>query len=475
MRDLREHELKFDVDPGFALPDLHGEPLEPRVFTSTYYDTPEHRLASVGITLRRRVENGRGLWQLKLPEGTARREIEASGGPARPPATIADLLPALLRGHDLARVAKLKTQRKGVRVSNGNGSSAEVVHDAVAVLDARRVVGRFNELEVELLEGDDDALGPIAKRLRRAGARTGEFVPKVFRVLGGIGQTEQSPPPLAGEAEVLRTALAAQVREILAHDPGTRLGSDPEELHDMRVAIRRLRAYLKTAEDALEPEWRDDLRARLKWLGGELGPVRDLDVLTERLREEAEDFEQPEAGAATRLVRALERERQEARSAMLAALRSDPYFELLDDLEDAARSPRLLGEMETEALAAKAFRKLRKQAKRVDDSSPDDELHEVRKTGKKARYAAELAEPVAGKRSGRFVKAAKRFQDVVGDHQDAVVAEGRIRAISSGRSGASVLAAGRLIERERARQAAARERFGRAWRQLEKAGKAAWS
>ena len=153
MRNVREHELKFDVDPDFVLPDLDGEPLEPRVFTSTYYDTPEHRLASVGITLRRRVESGRGLWQLKLPEGTARREVEAAGGPARPPTAIADLLPALLRGSDLAPVAKLKTRREGVRVSNNGGASADVVHDTVTVLEARRVVGRFSELEVETVRG----------------------------------------------------------------------------------------------------------------------------------------------------------------------------------------------------------------------------------------------------------------------------------------------------------------------------------
>ena len=397
MRDARERELKFEVDPDFVLPDLHGNPLEPRVFTSTYYDTPEHRLASVGITLRRRVENGRGVWQLKLPEGTARREIEAPGGPARPPAPIADLLPALLHGRDLAPVAKLKTRREGVRVSNGGDASADVVHDAVAVLEARRVVQRFDELEVELVEGSDEALGPIGKALRRAGARVGEFAPKLFRVLGK--PSADGLAPLEGEAEVLRAALAAQVREILAHDPGARLGADPEELHDLRVAVRRLRAFLKTAEDALEPEWRDDLRARLKWLGGELGPARDLDVLTNRLREEAQTLEQPEAGAATRLIRALERDRQEARSAMIAALRSDPYYELLDDLEDAARAPRLVGEVETKALAARAFRKLRKQAARIDAGSSDESLHEVRKTGKKARYAAELAAPVAGKRS----------------------------------------------------------------------------
>ena len=472
MRDVRERELKFEVDSDFALPDLAGQPLEPRVFTSTYYDTPEHRLVSVGITLRRRVENGRGLWQLKLPEGAARREIEAPGGPARPPNEIADLLPALVRGRDLAPVAKLKTRREGVRVSNGGGA-AEVVHDAVTILDARRVVGRFDELEVELVEGEDNALGPIGKTLRRAGARVGEFVPKVFRVLGK--PAPDTAPALAGEAEVLREALAEQVREILTHDPGTRLGSDPEELHDMRVAVRRLLAFLKTAEDALEPEWRDDLRARLKWLGGELGPVRDLDVLTDRLRDEATSLDEPEARATGRLVDGLEKDRQQARSAMVASLRSDPYYELLDDLEEAARTPRITGDVELTDLAAKAFRKLRKQANEITAESDDAALHEVRKTAKKARYAAELAGPVAGKRAARFVKQAKAFQDVVGEHQDAVVAEERLRELAATRSGSSLLAAGRLIERERTRRAEARAAYPKAWRRLEKAGKAAWA
>jgi CHAD domain-containing protein len=473
VRDVRERELKFDVDPGFELPDLAGSPLQPRVFTSTYYDTPEHRLAAVGITLRRRVENGRGLWQLKLPEGTARREIEAPGGPAKPPAEIADLLPALTRGRDLAPVAKLKTRREGVLVSDGGGAQAEVVHDAVTVLDARRVVDRFDELEVELVEGDDEALGPIGKALRRAGARMGELIPKVFRVLGK--PSSDGAPRLAGEAEILRQALAEQVREILAHDPGTRLGADPEELHDMRVAVRRLRAFLKTAEDALEPEWRDDLRSRLKWLGGELGPVRDLDVLTERLRGETEGFEEAEARAAERLIGSLEQGRREARSALLAALRSDPYFELLDDLDAAAAAPRVRGDIDLAALATKGYRRLRKQAGAIGPDSSDDVLHEVRKSGKKARYAAELARPVAGKRAGRFVKEAKAFQDVVGDHQDAVVAEERLRELVANRSGATLLAAGRLIERERIRRAAARAAFGKAWRRLDKAGKAVWA
>jgi CHAD domain-containing protein len=99
----------------------------------------------------------------------------------------------------------------------------------------------------------------------------------------------------------------------------------------------------------------------------------------------------------------------------------------------------------------------------------------VRIRGKRARYAAELAAGSVGKPARRFVRKAKRFQDVVGEHQDAVVAEERIRALL-GRAGGEQthLAAGRLIERERTRRREARAAFPKAWAKLEKAGRAAW-
>ena len=106
----------------------------------------------------------------------------------------------------------------------------------------------------------------------------------------------------------------------------------------------------------------------------------------------------------------------------------------------------------------------------------DDELHAVRIRGKRARYAAELAEGAVGKPAQRFVQDAKRFQDVVGEHQDAVVAEERIRALLDRQaSSLAYLAAGRLIERERERRRNARAPFPEAWAALEKSGKRAWS
>src|SRR5579885_2079291 len=92
-----ERELKLDADPSFELPADLGEPLEARLFTSTYYDTPVRSLLRSGITLRRRVENGLSRWQLKLPREDGREELEAPGGPAGPPDDLRRLLAAHLR------------------------------------------------------------------------------------------------------------------------------------------------------------------------------------------------------------------------------------------------------------------------------------------------------------------------------------------------------------------------------------------
>ena len=81
---------------------------------------------------------------------------------------------------------------------------------------------------------------------------------------------------------------------------------------------------------------------------------------------------------------------------------------------------------------------------------------------KRARYAAELVGPNGRK----YVDAAKRFQDVLGAHQDAVVAEERLRQHLDAAPEAT-LAVGRLIERERARRDAARDGWRRAWERLE--------
>ena len=255
------------------------------MFVSTYHDTEDLALARHGVTLRHRVENGTGVWQLKLPEaGGDRLELEQPGTPARPPIELVSLLFAFLRGRELAPVARLRTRREVVRADG-----AEIVDDSVSVLRGARVTRRFRELEVELTGGDEQTLRRLEKELRRAGAGTGERRPKVFQALdldlpaAPLVVPEGAPPSVA-----LGIALGEQARRIVAHDPGTRLGSDPEELHQMRVATRRLRAFLRAGGKSLDREWARALRDELQWLGRALGPARDLDVLSEYLAAEIE-------------------------------------------------------------------------------------------------------------------------------------------------------------------------------------------
>ena len=458
MRATCEYERKLAAPAGFRLPPLGGRPLEARIFTSVYYDVPGGALAAAGITLRCRVEHGRSVWQLKLPADDGRLELEFEGGPKKPPEDVADLLHAHLRHGPLAPIAELRTRRSGELVAR-DGTTAEVTLDEVAVMDARRVRDEFVEVELELREGSPARVDDLAAELAAAGAEPGQEQPKVFRALEldpGVPSAPETP------FEALRCLLREQLREIERDDPGTRLGRDPESLHDMRVAVRRLRALLR-AGGKLVAEDTTELAARLKELGRVLGEVRDLDVLIEHLEAEAAQLGEADAARARPLLAVLRKERSRNRRAMLEFLRSDAYLALLDEIArtieelEPSGSDASLGD-----LADKAFKKTRKVIGSLPDEPADGELHAVRKKGKRARYAAELA---ARK---KFVKQAKKLQDVLGEHQDAVVAAERLRELAADADPEHALVAGRLVEREAGRRAAARKEWPKTWKKLRK-------
>ena len=469
MRESIERELKLEPGEAFVLPELGGEPLPTRIFVSTYHDTPDLVLARHGVTFRRRVEDGTGLWQLKLSKGAARIELEQPGPPARPPLELLSLLVAYLRGRAVAPVARLRTRREGV-LARG----AEVVDDSVSVLDGQRVVRRFRELEVELVGGGEDDLATLAAELRRAGATTANGLrPKLFRALelevpAAPPAPDRDTPPL----EALGASLAEQVQRLLLHDPGTRLGSDPEDLHQLRVATRRLRAFLRAARPLVEPSWSNPLRDELGWLGRVLGPARDLDVLGERLAADVATLGDDAAEAAG-LLDVLEAERSAARASVVEALSSDRYLSLLDRLDHVSEpEPRLApaGESPTlTRLVRHEWKRTRKAFAGLDEHAPDEALHAARIQVKRVRYSAELAEHELDGAGARFVSATKALQDVLGEHQDAVVAEGRLREwAEAGHAGAAL---DRLVDLERTRQAATRESWPVAWKRLRQAAK----
>jgi CHAD domain-containing protein len=466
-----ERERKLTAPPGFLLPHLPGEPLAERELSSTYFDAPGLRLAAAGITLRHRVERGSGAWQLKLPHGDDRLELEFDGGARAVPAEVTALLTVHLRGVRAVPVARLRTHRRGMLVRSGGRALAEVVVDAVDVFEGRRIARRFEELEVELVDGTVSDLRGIVRRLRQAGAIEADLRPKLFQALDlPVPVPDERPARSASAAEHVTAALRAQYAEILRHDPGTRLGRDPEELHQMRVATRRMRAILRAARPLLDEGWVRELRAELGWLGGALGPVRDLDVLVEHLRADAGALGGADEAAFLTLILKLEAERAADRDHLLVALAEPRYVALIERLDADTKAPPLTPSRRSlRDLASKEFRRLRKTMRGLGPEPPDEELHAARIAVKRARYAAELAERSVGREVAAVIRDSKVLQDVLGDHQDAAVAEARIRALVPARApAAQAIAAGRVIERQHERRRAARADYPKAWCELER-------
>ena len=277
-----------------------------------------------------------------------------------------------------------------------------------------------------------------------------------------------------------RDRILALMREhcdlIRAKEPGTRLGSDPEELHQMRAAVRRLRAILGAVRDMFDPKWVAGLRSELDWLSTVLGDLRDLDVLREYLGTELASLEPAAQVVGADLMNLVDDQRARARAAILAALDGGRYEKLLSRLGHAVRRPKMIAaDLSLSTVAADQFKKLRKAVKALPKKPSDADLHAVRIKVKRARYAAELAQPIMGRPAERFVARTKKLQDILGEYQDAVVAEERLRSFVEGDHQRPVRSlANRFIGRQRGRREAAQMDFFEQWPKLKRRGHKTW-
>ncbi|GJL59386.1 MAG: hypothetical protein NPIRA03_22430 [Nitrospirales bacterium] len=468
-----EYEIKFRIPSGFQIPTDIGEPIPTRVFTSTYFDSEHHRLGQLGLTLRKRVEHAHGVWQLKIPSGDVRLELNIDSGSRSIPWEFQDLLTAFLRKQEAIQLGKLRTKRKGVRIREDSQIIAEVVQDSVALIKNKKVVHSFQELEVELQEGTAAQLKPIRRILLHAGAEEKPLQPKIFQAL-------QLPYPLIPEfsgpsappTEHIRERLHSQFFQMLQHDPGTRLGRDSEALHRMRVATRRMRAIVRAARGFFTPEWTGHIRQELGWVGSLLGEVRDWDVLLISLRQNFQDLSIHEQRAFQSILKKFEDQRSMARAQLLEGLRSDRYLHLLTHFEDSlSRLPFQPSPLTISDLAKKAFHKVQDFVNASNSLFPKADLHRTRILLKRARYAIELAEPLFGKRGKRFLEQAKYTQDLLGHHQDAVVAEQRLLAIKQHSRGTGIAyVTGLMVERLRNQQAQVYQQISKQWKKLQKQG-----
>jgi CHAD domain-containing protein len=298
------------------------------------------------------------------------------------------------------------------------------------------------------------------------------------------------PAPLTPE-EVARLSVAQlgarviveQLERVLRHEPGTRAGEDPEDLHKMRVATRRLRVAFRVFGDALAREGIYPLPdAEVKEVARALGGVRDLDVFGEWLHNQAEALGDG-SGAIERLREERMRRRDAARAEMLRVLDGPAMAVLGGELRDRLRE---IGEPDFllpgagikkkrrvkcagKDLAHKALRRLRRRAD-VGTGATSDELHEIRIAAKRFRYVCEFIKPAFGQAVEGAIEVTTAVQDALGEVHDADVAEESLLAdverVAAGERCADAGAIARLVAHQRRRREEALLAFRRAWDQL---------
>ncbi|WP_367125443.1 CHAD domain-containing protein [Streptomyces phytohabitans] len=475
---VRETERKYAADDDTTLPDLLvrgvGTAVEQGTvrLDATYFDTAAGRLAADGVTLRRRTGGGDDGWHLKLPvEPGVRDEIREplSGGPTSGdvPAALAALVRSRVREEPLVPVMRLRSERRVLHLLDASG--ALLVEVAVDRVRAERLPGggtaAWTEIETESAEGAPaKLLDRIGKRLRAAGVRRAPDTSKLARALAETGAPDGSaagteahgevvhpvkpprpygdPGPTAGE-HVLHY-VRAQRDALVFLDPAVRRGL-PDAVHRMRVATRRLRSCFRSYRRVLDRAATDPLRAELKWLAGELGVDRDHEVLTARLTERLAELPQGLQPGPVRLAPVRARLLAPAaptgeRPPLAATLDGARYLALLDALDALLREPPLRPKASRPAAKATAkavTRDFDRLATRVGRAlatpagpERDTALHEARKAAKRARYAAEAARPALGKDAKRQQKRMTRVQDLLGEHQDGVVAREALERVA---------------------------------------------
>jgi CHAD domain-containing protein len=478
MRTHTERERKYELPPHAELPSLSelATSVGPRdeKLEAVYYDTLNLRLIRAGLTLRKRTGGKDAGWHLKIPAGDdTREELQFPLGDSNtPPDELVALTLGYTRGVPLVPVARIVTQRASWQLVDDTGTAlAELTDDHVRAENlSSSTRDDWRELEFELAEdADADLLDRAERRLRKAGLRRARYGSKLARVL----RPDDAGEPGGTAGDQLMAYLSRQVDALVRHDLLARCDT-PDAVHQMRVATRRLRAALRAYRALLDRGRVDRLRAELKWLGGRLGPARDLEVMDADLTE-AVDALPPDLAIGpvqARLTRHFSPARADAQRAVVRTLRTKRYLALLDQLDRVVTDPPLTKRARRRAGSElpehvrRAYRRTRRRESTMDGS--DASLHEVRKAAKRLRYAAEVAVPAVGKPADKTRKRARTITKVLGDHQDSVVVRPVLRelGVQAHLAGENGFTFGLLHGREHGRAAGSAARFEQAWPRL---------
>jgi inorganic triphosphatase YgiF len=467
----RELELKLKVPPEdldrlAASPALAGRALGParrRRLVSVYFDTLDARLRARGLALRVRRIGRRRIQTLKaesraggLATDRPEHEVAVAGdvpdlAAFKAPA-VRELLGLVLPG-ELAPMFETRIERTALTIAWPAPERPEA--EVEVALDRGRILARgrreeVSELELELLRGPRGALVALAEELRALAPLAVETRDKATR--GWALAADVVPPPrkadrlaldpLESVGEALRRIGLACLGHWLANTAPAADGRDPEGLHQLRVALRRLRSALSLFRSVLPEADRNRLNGELRWLLGELGPARDGDVLTGELMAPLAEDEVlgPELEVLRRVLAARRPAIYERVRAALASRRAadlvldlGAWLELDRFREHAAAEARAVLDGPIGPFAAatleRRWRKARKLGRRLERLDPAGR-HALRIAVKKLRYGLDfLASLWPEAETRRFQGRLAELQDRLGHLNDVAVARDQARGL----------------------------------------------
>jgi CHAD domain-containing protein len=488
-----------------------------RRLTDRYLDTDDWRIGRSGFVLRARTRGRKEEATLKDtrpagPEGLRRRlevtePLGAGGIDALPSdGPVGRRLAAVAGRRPLRQVLEIRTRRRPFSLRVDGEEVAELALDETVITgDAGQRPVHLRRVEVEVASQWVGMLQPWVEDLRDACGLRAATLSKFEAGLLALDMNVPGPPDL-GTTEVSRTSSFGEVAfavirrhlgVLLAREPGTRLGEDIEELHEMRVSTRRLRAAIEFFADALPARART-FHSELGWLGGVLGQVRDLDVQIERT-DEMESWavswmngDRTTPSPLVHLRDVLAEHREAARRQLLDGLDSPRWERLTSGLaamvaHPPARQPstaRLPAASVLPDLVTARHHAAARAARRARRSGLVADFHRLRIRCKRLRYSLEFTSGVYGARAARFTRRLAKLQDALGQLQDAEVATARLLSLAvapsedhggGGLPAATIFAMGAVAERYRIESAGLLDRMperleilhGRYWRDLE--------
>ena len=468
-----QYVLPDGVEPGQALPaDLRIERGRTRAAERTFYDTFDGRLHAAGVALLH--ADGRlalvdavgydervGVDMVEPPDRLL--AIDMPAGPLR------DALRPIVDVRALVPVARVRSRLRLLRVLNEDAKTVvRLTVEAPAAVNGQSLPAR---LHVTPVRGYGAELEAFRRRLEDAlGVRAAEralhddAVAAAGGTPGGVsGKPDFTPRGDQPAAAAAATMLTHLLRVIEANLPGTLDDVDSEFLHDLRVAVRRTRSLQRQLAAVFAPQELAHFRGEFRWLQQATGPARDLDVYVlafDSFRATAGEELEP-------LREVLERRRRREHTRMKRALRSARTRRLLTEWSaflEGLQDGRPIGEIAGERIR-KVYRRMVKAGRAIDDTSPPEALHDLRKQGKELRYLLEFFAGLYPENVVRpMVKTLKALQDTLGRFQDREVQADTLRALRDDVAAlddgpAALMAMGLLVRHLERDQAAARDEF----------------